>query len=113
MKTLLVVLLGFAGFVANAQSTNAVSRGAERTLQAQKSASDRAIAQLFQERKPNEAMVGKRLVSGIAVQAAKTRNPLQLINPFAPARYGSGTDNLALNPINGRPEGLKVVGIQF
>ncbi|MCX6903177.1 MAG: hypothetical protein NTW03_06790 [Verrucomicrobia bacterium] len=51
--------------------------------------------------------------SGIAVQTATTRNPLQLINPFAPAAYGSGEANTLRNPLSGRPEGLKLFSIGF
>jgi len=113
MKTMLLLLALLAGFAVNAQSTNEPAGPRDRTLRAQPTARDRASFQLFREKKPNEAVIGKHVVSGVAVQAVKTRNPLQLINPFAPARYGSGTDNLARNPINGQPEGLKVLGIQF
>ncbi|MCX7713215.1 MAG: hypothetical protein N2035_06085 [Chthoniobacterales bacterium] len=37
------------------------------------------------------------LLQGILGQVLRSINPLQLINPFAPAYYGSGQQNLSLN----------------
>lgn len=51
--------------------------------------------------------------SGIIPQAVKTRNPLQLINPFAPASYGNAADNLDRDIITGRPNGLKFFSLGF
>ena len=63
--------------------------------------------------KPNE-IVGKNVTySGIAVQLAKTDNPLQLINPAAPARYGSSEDNVSRDPMTGKVTGLKIFAIDF
>jgi hypothetical protein len=50
--------------------------------------------------------------SGILVQAVRN-NPLQLLNPFAPARYGDGEANTVRSVITGRAEGLKVLSILF
>ena len=50
--------------------------------------------------------------SGILVQLTRD-NPLQLINPFAPALYGDGHANTSCDVITGRAEGLKVLGISF
>jgi len=63
--------------------------------------------------KPNQ-VVGKNVTySGIAVQLARTDNPLQLINPAAPPQYGSPEDNVARDPINGKVTGLKIFAIDF
>ena len=48
--------------------------------------------------KPNEIVKGNIVYSGILVEALKTDNPLQLANPFAPARYGSAEDNTIYDP---------------
>ena len=61
----------------------------------------------------NEIRVRKKVLSGIAVQVVKTRNPLQLINPFAPAEYGSGWDNVVRDTGTGNPVGLKVLAVGF
>jgi hypothetical protein len=50
--------------------------------------------------------------SGIAVQAVKKSNPLQLINPLAPVTYGSGEENLIREPA-GRNDGLKIFSVSF
>jgi hypothetical protein len=63
--------------------------------------------------KPNEIFEGRFGLSGIFVQLAKTKNALQLINPFAPPQYGAGDDNVAWNIINGAPSGLKLFSISF
>jgi len=65
--------------------------------------------------KPNE-MAGPRpgvTYSGVVVQAVKTDNPFQLINPFAPARYGNGADNVDHDIVTGKENGLKFFCIGF
>jgi hypothetical protein len=65
--------------------------------------------------KPNE-MAGSRpniTYSGVIVQAVKTDNPFQLINPFAPARYGNGADNVHHDIITGRESGLNFFSIGY
>jgi len=55
----------------------------------------------------------KKTYSGIAVAAFKTDNPLQLISPFAPAKYGSSKDNVLRDLKTGRTSGWKLFQIQF
>jgi hypothetical protein len=50
--------------------------------------------------------------SGILVQLIRD-NPLQLVSPFAPARYGDGEPNTVRNVITGRAEGVRVLTIRF
>jgi hypothetical protein len=50
--------------------------------------------------------------SGILVQAVRS-NPLQLINPFAPDRYGDGEANILRNPVTRAVEGLKLWQLSF
>lgn len=52
-------------------------------------------------------------IEGIVAQVFKNKQPLQLINPLAPAKYGSGDQNLSRDPVTGRPEGFIVLGIQW
>ena len=52
-------------------------------------------------------------IDGIVAQIFKNKQPLQLINPLAPAKYGSGDQNLSRDPVTGRPEGFIVLGIQW
>ena len=50
--------------------------------------------------------------SGILVQAVRS-NPLQLINPFAPAKYGDGEANILRHLVTRKVEGLKLWQISF
>jgi hypothetical protein len=63
--------------------------------------------------KPNEIKSKNVTYSGIAVQVVKTDRPLHLINPAAPAQYGSAEDNVARDPITGKVSGLKLFAISF
>ena len=51
--------------------------------------------------------------SGIVVQLMRAPQPLQLINPWAPQAYGTGENNLVLDPIDNHPTGLKLFAISF
>lgn len=51
--------------------------------------------------------------SGIIPEAVKIAEPLQLINPFAPAEYGYGEQNLDLNITTQHAPGLKFFSIDF
>ena len=62
---------------------------------------------------PNQVISGKLTYEGIFVETIKTDNPLQLLNPLAPSRYGNGDDNLDLDPINGHVTGLKFLTVRF
>ena len=55
----------------------------------------------------------KATYSGVLVQVTKTDNPLQLINPFAPARYGSGFSNLRVDPVTGKAQGISLLTIGY
>jgi hypothetical protein len=65
--------------------------------------------------RPNEIKVGRLTLDGVAVELAKadTHNPLQLLNPFAPANYGSPEDNVFRSPVDGKVSGLKIFEIRF
>ncbi len=60
---------------------------------------------------PSEKFPGV-VYSGILVQAARS-NPLQLLNPFAPAVYGDGEENVVRDLVTGEIEGLKILRIAF
>ncbi len=51
--------------------------------------------------------------SGAVGQALKTRRPLQLINPFAPAAYGSGVGNTSHDPATGVADGFRLFTVGF
>ena len=62
---------------------------------------------------PNEIVDGRLEVDGVFVQLAKTDNPVQLLNPMAPERYGLAEDNLVSDPVSGKPSGLKFFELRF
>lgn len=72
-----------------------------------------AITLSLSEVKPNEVVSRGLTYSGIAVSIWKADNPLQLLNPFAPARYGSWEDNALRDLKTGRVEGWKLFALRF
>jgi hypothetical protein len=61
-----------------------------------------------------DRIIGERVVySGIGIQLIRAPNPLHLINPWAPKEYGPSSQNLVIDPVNGRPAGLKFFVISF
>ena len=51
--------------------------------------------------------------SGAVVKTVRSKKPLQMINPFAPARYGDGSENLAVDPVTGKARGVTLFSISF
>ena len=50
---------------------------------------------------------------GIIVQVRRADNPLQLINPFAPAEYGAAEANLPHDAVTSLPTGLILFSVRF
>ena len=50
---------------------------------------------------------------GALPQLLRADNPLHLINPFAPASYGNGFDNVSYDPRTRRGEGVAFLRIKF
>jgi hypothetical protein len=65
------------------------------------------------EEKPNEIQLGKITLSGSLVEAAKVKNRLQMINPWAPREYGESQDNATFGVINNQVTGWKLFSIEF
>ena len=66
-------------------------------------------------RNTTSAVVVAPSVRGVIPQASRSGSPLQMINPFAPASYGSGAENTRREPNDpyGRAQGIKLVSIEF
>jgi hypothetical protein len=62
---------------------------------------------------PNAIVFEKFTLRGMAVQWFKTDNLLQLFNPLAPERYGSGDQNLVHDPVTRRPKGFTILAFDF
>jgi hypothetical protein len=84
MKTLLLLYLLLATMAASvsAQSFTAPARG----------------QQIQQRRKAPPPRVLRRDVRGVIPRAIRGGNPLQMINPRAPARYGVAEESVVLEP---------------
>jgi hypothetical protein len=109
MKTILLlslVVLG-TGSVAWAQApaTNKLSASvSERVAAAQRvfEFQSRTVDKLFHVS-----------FTGVLPKLRRAENPLQLINPLAPASYGNGYDNVVINPRTGEMEGIAAFAIKF
>ncbi|HEX3799908.1 MAG TPA: hypothetical protein VH413_14535 [Verrucomicrobiae bacterium] len=55
----------------------------------------------------------KVVYSGAFVQFAHAKQPLQMLNPFAPAEYGDGHQNLDRDIITGKVTGFKLISVDF
>lgn len=122
--TLIAIVLGTAVAYAQAQTpapvqptnappTYAQPARANQSLQAQAPGPVTLTLPSLEITKPNEITVGKLTFSGVAVQVIKAKNPLQLFNPAAPARYGAGRDNLVSFPFGGLSPKLKFLSLDF
>ena len=52
-------------------------------------------------------------VQGVIPRATRGGNPLQMLNPFAPAKYGTAAQSVVLDPDTGKWKGIKLFEIWF
>jgi hypothetical protein len=53
-------------------------------------------------------------VSGVIPRAIHGGNPLQMLNPFAPAKYGTAEENVSFDPdVPGKGNGINFFSISF
>jgi len=62
---------------------------------------------------PRPVPAGDRKAGGLLGKLFRAKQPLQMFNPFAPAEYGDGTENLAIDPVTGRAEGVVLFSIRL
>jgi hypothetical protein len=109
MKGICILLAAIAPVVTAAEPT-----GTENSLASQLSPRFREAGAVSRGTpKANEVVKGSVTYSGILVQAVTTDNLLQLINPAAPAKYGSAEDNTLRDSVTGHAAGLKLFAIRF
>jgi hypothetical protein len=69
------------------------------------------------QRKPRPAAtpppLKKENTDGVLARAARGGNPLQMLNPKAPAVYGRAEDSVELDPDTGKWKGIKLFTINF
>ena len=112
MKTTLILLTVLTAGTLAAQPPAQSPKKADHTVKTDLPSGHESLIVV----KPESAnsIAGRKVVySGVAVQIAKTKNPLQLLNPFAPPEYGSGHENLDRDIITGKPTGFKIISVSF
>ena len=58
--------------------------------------------------------LSQQAVSGVIPRAIRGGHPLQMLNPFAPAKYGTAEENVSLDPdVPGQGNGIKLFSISF
>jgi hypothetical protein len=60
------------------------------------------------------APLARPAVSGVIPRAIRGGNPLQMLNPLAPAKYGSAQENVSFDPdVPGKGNGINFFSISF
>ena len=62
---------------------------------------------------PTPPPLKKQNTDGVLARAARGGNPLQMLNPKAPAVYGKAEDSVELDPDTGKWKGIKLFTINF
>ena len=109
MKIVSIMVFALAVLTANAQPTNTAPALQTKLV----NHLSKGTSLLLNEGKLNEYVKGRVTYSGLAVEVAKLSNPLQPLNPAAPAKYGSPSDNVMPDPYNGRNLGWKILSLSF
>jgi hypothetical protein len=100
MKTKAVIVSLISGFLTIAQPAWTAPRSFESHRHAR------------QTRPPTTLTT--RAVSGVVPRAIRGGNPLQMFNPFAPAKYGTAKESVSVDPdIPGKVNGIIFVSIPF
>ena len=68
--------------------------------------------QTHEVRRP--ATLSARDASGVIPRAIRGGNPMQMLNPFAPAKYGTADESVSLDPnVPGKVNGIKFFSVSF
>lgn len=108
MKTNLITIGLIAGMLASGQNVHATTplQRFERT--ATFTHRHRAV-----ETQPSQLELRPE-VAGVIPRAIRGGRPLQMLNPFAPAKYGTAEENVVLDPdVPGRANGIKLFSFTF
>ena len=62
---------------------------------------------------PSPPPIYRENVDGVIPRAARGGNPLQMLNPKAPAKYGTAQQSVVLDPETGKWKGIKLFTIYF
>lgn len=73
----------------------------------------RAPIQRSTTRPQKPVPMAERDIQGVIPRALRGGNPLQMLNPRAPAKYGTGEQSVAFNPLTGKYDQIKLLEIFF
>ena len=60
------------------------------------------------------AALSQPAASGVIPHALRGGNPLEMLDPLAPAKYGTAEENVLLDPgVTGRGNGINLFSISF
>jgi hypothetical protein len=60
------------------------------------------------------ATLSHQTVSGVIPRAIRGGNPLEMLNPFAPAKYGTAEESVSFDPdVPGKGNGINFFSISF
>jgi hypothetical protein len=62
---------------------------------------------------PSPPPITTRESDGVILRAVRGGNPLQMLNPKAPAKYGTAAQSVVFDPITGKWRGIKLFEIVF
>ena len=107
MKTNMLTFVFVAALVACDQLSAATSQHAS-------SHSTTLVQRRHSVQSHRPAAEARPQVTGVIPRAIRSRNPLQMLNPMAPAKYGTAEENVLLDPDRpGKWDGIKLLGISF
>lgn len=62
---------------------------------------------------PTPPPIREENTEGVLPRAVRGGNPFQMLNPYAPAKYGKAEDSVILDPDTGKWRGIKLFTINF
>ena len=115
-----VSLCAFSAAEAQSDTTSTTTRAKRTTRQTVTTRNSAALNQRLRRIEANSRTIttttpqGTR-IDGSVTRTIRSRNPLQMVNPFAPKEYGDGADVTRHEPEDPfqRPEGLRLFAVEF
>ena len=120
IATVTVSLCALSTAGAQSDTTNTTTRAKRTARQTVTARNNVALNQRLRRIEANSRTIttatpqGTRIDGGVT-RTVRSRNPLQMVNPFAPKEYGDGTDVTRREPEDPfqRPEGLRLFAVEF
>jgi hypothetical protein len=108
MKTKLIAIGLIAGMLASGQNVRAATPSQRSARTATFTHRHRAVET---QQQPVEL---RPEVTGVIPRAIRGGHPFQVLNPFAPAKYGTAEQNVVLDPdVPGKADGIKLFSFSF